>query len=144
MIANAVALKSALARFYPAYDKRLAARGRPPATRVNHLTETMLGSEDLKSLLSLKAAESRHLLPFVLDLLEKHKVKLATVCRVNDLLEAGYCLEHFMQILNQEPRKMSPVGCKTCVDLIKGHSEYAQRAGVKMYPKHHQALYFCF
>ena len=72
MIANAVALKSALARFYPAYDKRLAARGRPAGTRVNHLTDTMLGAEDLSSLLSLKAAESRHFLPFVLELLEKH------------------------------------------------------------------------
>ena len=129
---------------YPVYDKQLALRGRPSATRVNHLTDTMLGSEDLSSLLSLKAAESRHFLPFVLQLLEKHKLKLATVCRVLDLIRAGVCLEQFMQVLNREPRKMSPTTCQYLVDLIKEHNDCVSRVGIKMYPKHHQARQFCF
>ena len=143
MVANAIALKSQLSEWYPMYDKQLALRGRPSATRVNHLTDTMLGSEDLSSLLSLKGAESRHFLPFVLHLLEKHKLKLGTVCRVLNLIRAGVCLEQFMQVLNREPRKMSPTTCQYLVDLIKEHNDCVSRVGLKLYPKHHQALQFC-
>ena len=144
LIANAIALKARLAIWYPLYDKVLAGRGRPPATRINHLTETMLGAEDLSSLVSLKAAEARHLLPFVLEQLQKFKSKLSSVIHIDNFIRAGQCLEDFMQILNSQPRKMQPSACQSLVDLVLEHNARAQRAGVKMYPKHHQERLFCF
>ena len=144
LIVNEVALKTRLAMWYPVYDKRLAERGRPPATRINHLTETMLGAEDLSSLVSLKAAEARHLLPCMLEELERFKSKLGSVCDIDNLLRAGQCLEDFMLILNSQPRQMPPSVCQSLVDLVLEHNTRSQRAGIKMYPKHHQALQFCF
>ena len=140
----ALAIKSILADWYPVYERSLSDAQRRGMTRVNHLTASMLGAADGISLLSLKAAESRHFLPFMLDLTRRHAEQLAPICDIEALINSGQRLMDWMQVVNSQPRKMSTVAASALVSLIEAHNIEAERAGVRIKPKHHAADFSLF
>ena len=144
MRGNALALKSKVHVWYPVYEKSLSRTARKAVTRVNHITEKMLGSEDGKKLVKFKAAEARHFMPFTLALIREHSDLLRTVCDFDSLEKAGVCLQQWMLIVQREPRNMSRDAIRSLVHLQKEHNIAAEASGVHMRPKHHQAtLLFC-
>ena len=139
LIGSALAIKARLNDWYPKYERTLSESARRGLTRVNFFSEKMLGTADMKKLVKLKAAESRHFMPFALDLLLEFRGEVAEVCNVASLIRAGECLKEFMVIINREHRKMSADGCRRLVELQCEHNVEANKAGVRMLPKHHQA-----
>ena len=138
----AIELYTRLANWYPEYEKRVSASTRKGVTRINHFTEHMLGTADGVSLLSLKAAEARHFLPFVLDLVRHHSEQLASVCDAEALISGGQRLLDWTEVCITQPRKMSPSAVSSLVSLIYLHNIEAERAGVRMKPKHHASICF--
>ena len=135
----AIELKSKLHQWYPRYEASLDEDAKKGVSRINVFTEKMLGTADQKKTVKLKAAETRHFLPFVVELVKEHRELLRDSCDVESLVRAGETLMEFMDVINQEPRKMSEAGSSRLLELILEHNECAFKAGVHMLPKHHQA-----
>ena len=139
MIQCAASLTARLTRWYPKYEKQLDQASRPGMTRVSKLTHKMLGTADGKKMLKLKAAEARHMLPFVIDLVKEFKEELRPKCDVDALLEAGESLERWMQTCKANGRKLSNDAARILLEQAQIHNLAAQKAGVHMLPKHHLA-----
>ena len=140
----AVSFHSQLSSWYPVYEKRASPTARKGITRINHFSEHMLGTADGISLLSLKAAESRHLLPFIMELVCFHSEKLQDVCNAEALINAGQRLMDWMSVITSEPRKMSASAVSSLVSLTYLHCKEAEQAGVRLKPKHRAAILLCF
>ena len=144
MKGNALALKTKAHAWYPEYERTLKKTARRSVTRVNHITDKMLGNEHGTKLVKLKAAESRHFMPFVLALIREYADLLRGRCDYDNLDQAGVCLQQWMLIVQREPRQMSRDAVRQLVSLQRKHNIAAEAAGVHMRPKHHQAtLLFC-
>ena len=137
---SALAIKARLDKWYPRYQKSLSESAKRGMTKVNFFSDKMLGRPDMKKLVKLKAAEARHFMPFALDLLYEFRDQLTEVCKVTSLVRAGECLKEYMAVINEEPRKMSDYAKRKLVELQCEHNIQAWKAGVRMIPKHHQAL----
>ena len=147
LIECALAIKERLAIWYPKYEKQRQSEGKSSkATRVNYFTEHMLGNAKQSKYLKLKAAEARHFCPFVVELVKEFRQQIRDhgQCNVDALLNSGQALLDFMEIIQREPRTMSVDAVRSIASLMKYHNEQADLAGVRMMPKHHQALRFCY
>ena len=138
----ALELMARLSSWYVTYERSLSEEARRGMTRVNVLTRKMLGTSNMKKLVKLKAAESRHFVPFVLSLLRQHEAELAPTCDYENLVKAGDCLQTWMGIVNQYGRKLPPGVPMELTRVMYEHNIAASKAGVKMLPKHHQARFF--
>ena len=142
-VLSALEIKSRLHAWYPSYERSLSAAAKKGMTRINHLTDKMLGNAEGTKLVKLKAAEARHCLPFGVYLCKQFEAELREVVDFDSLLLAGECLVEWMAIINREPRKMSRDAVLQLTEAIRKHNVCAARAGVHLLPKHHQALLFC-
>ena len=136
-------LMARLKSWYPKYEKSLPEAARRGVTRINVITGKMLGKKE-KKIIKFKAAETRHFLPFALDLARQFEEQLAEVCDAASLIHAGECLQDWMAICNAHGRKLPPGVSTELTRLMYQHNICAHAAGVKMLPKHHQAHFFLF
>eukprot|EP00959_Pyramimonas_sp_CCMP1952_P417560 8748398-Pyramimonas_sp.AAC.1 len=67
----------------------------------------MIGSR-ATPMMSTKAAETKWLFYFVMDLLPEHVNKLLPINKPEELLAAGRALHRYSKILEAQPRKISP------------------------------------
>ena len=105
-------------------------------TRVNHLKESMIGTET-RPTLKLKAAETKHIFPFVVELVRRHADGLRADVHVDALIAACQTLLDYTDVLAREPRLVSEEAQKVCLQSCRRHLELCRRAGVHMKPKHH-------
>jgi hypothetical protein len=88
-----------LDKFYKMFEKREGHN----VTRVNELSCNMLGSQT-KRKLKTKAAETRWLIPFCIDLLQNNEAYLGDI---EGLLGAGKALETYLSVLDDGPAKLT-------------------------------------
>jgi hypothetical protein len=105
-----IRLRSDLMTHYKHLDKDTAER----TTRLEDLTVKMLGTRS-KPKLKTKAAETKHLVPFCLDMLGTHMGKLGL--KGQALLRAGQCLKRFDAILEEQPRVLPRPVCEDGVHI---------------------------
>ena len=129
------AMRSDFRDWYPAYEATKPSMGET-VTRVNHLKESMIGTET-RPTLKLKAAETKHLFPFVVDLVRRHADGLRADVHVDALIAACQTLLDYTDVLAREPRIVSEEAQKVCLQLCRRHLELCRRAGVYMMPKFH-------
>ena len=141
---NALMLQTLVSRWYPAYERGLSEKSRAGMTRVSIITPSMLGKADLSSVLGFKAAENKHFLPFVLQLIRNHREKLLEISTLDyDALEqSGQALLDFQMILDAQPRLLEDTVCRQLELLMDNHVVLAHRAGIRMFPKHHMVYSF--
>ena len=108
-------------------------------TRVSGVYPNLLGKSDFSSTVGFKAAECKHFLPFVLELVRKYKVLLVTIPTLDyDALErSGQMLIDWTRITDCQPRMVSNAVADDLERTMDCHVVLAARAGVKMFPKHH-------
>ena len=138
---NAIHLQTLVTKWYPGYEATLSEKGRRGMTRVSGIYGSLLGKADFSSVVGFKAAECKHFLPFVLELVRKHKVLLLTIPTLDyDALEgAGQALIDWTRIVDSQPRMLTDAVCDELERLMNRHVLLAARAGVKMMPKRHAA-----
>ena len=141
----AIELMARLKSWYPRYEKSLSLESRPGVTRINVITSKMLGAgkKDGK-IIKFKAAETRHFLPFALELARAFEPLLVTQCDCASLIKAGDMLQSWMSICNQHGRRLPPHVPMELTRIMYDHNIAAAAAGVKMLPKHHQARSILF
>ena len=101
----------------------------------------MIGKADRPNL-SAKAAETHGLLGFVVDCLERHRSKLATVSeavklQAELLLASGQAALRFDQILSENPRHMTQDALRSLMNSYLLHASLYDRSGGSYAPKHH-------
>ena len=84
-----------------AYYANLPSDVRSTVTQVEDLTIKMLGSR-AKPKLKTKAAESKGLIPFAVQLLKEHKSKM--IVKATSLIEAGHALLNFINLMEDNGR----------------------------------------
>ena len=89
-------------------------------TRVIHLKESMIGTETRPNL-KLKAAKTKHFLPFVVELVRRHADCLHADVDLDALIATGQTLLDYTDVLAQEPRRVSEEAQKVCLQLCKRH-----------------------
>lgn len=131
------AVEARLKEWYFIYERTLSEEEARGMTRVRHLKPSMIGSA-AKPRMKLKAAETRHFVPFLLQLVKEYAARLAECgVVVGALIGAGQSLIDYTAILNEQPRQVSPDAYNDLLRLCREHNEYARRAGVAPKPKHH-------
>ena len=114
-------LSALLKEWYPKYARTLSEQGAKNLTRVNKLKPGMVGTKKRKQC-KLKAAETRHFLPFVLELLQEHADVLRDRCNVDSLILSGQALVSYMDVLAREPRRVSERGCQQLRQYCHDHT----------------------
>jgi hypothetical protein len=106
---------------------------------IDHLTLGMLGiGKKLSATANLKAkgAETRHLLPFVIELIEK-PANVAGVQHGSELLRACKSLQRVYDIIRDNPREMGENALQELHDACMDVGEQCERALVPMTPEFH-------
>ena len=129
-------IKQRLHDWYPAYEASIPPDFRKGFTRINNFKRSMLGENEHSDRLKIKAAECRHFLPFLLEMVRKYEPHLQGV-NTNSLLKSGDALVEYMEIMRSEPRKVSELGCSRLLRCCMDHNYHANLAGIAMKPKHH-------
>ena len=141
---NAICLQTMAGLWYPGYERSLSERGRRGMTRVSTILPGSLGKADLSSLVSFKAAECKHFLPFVLYLVGKYRPLLQAVPTLNlaALEEAGQVLIEWTRLVDASPRLLEPAVARRLQILMDRHVQLAAAADIKQFPKHHWVIVF--
>lgn len=84
-----------------------------------------------------EAAETRHILPFLIGLLQKHSGDITDAADLDALIEAGTTLESYLQTLSMHGRDVPPDAQARLNTLCVRHCQLAEVAGVHIIPKHH-------
>lgn len=122
------------------YKKARRERPNEQITEVQDLTVAMLGGRPLTQSLKTKAAETKGLVPFTLDLLKTYRHQFAEPT-INDLISAGEALNKYFELLASSPRRVPLNILQEMYDTVKMHLTMCKRAGVPMKPKHHLLLH---
>ena len=138
---------SELLHWYPLYEAELTPHVRRGMTRVQQLTAAMIG-EDSDGKFKTKAAESRHLLPFVVRCARLYSPKLKDRCAgeidVDALIDSGQALIEYMDVLSSNPRQLSTDAIMRLINLTHRHLEMAERAQIQEKAKHHLFLHLTY
>ena len=135
MLVSLGSLMQRLHDWYPIYAKTLSPDRVKGLTKIQRITPSMCNSEsDVK--LNIKAAESRHLLPFLLKELNFFASGMGDI-DVQARIDSGEALEQYMQVLQSESRVVSADGYKALLDCCHTHVQLCPRAGIHLLPKHH-------
>ena len=124
-------IRRMLSAWYHVYENKL---GDDKVTRVGTVFNNLTGS-DGERVLRLKAAQTKHFLPFVMDLRRRHRDQLQEHVEASALLGAGDALL-YMDVVKRESRQLSKDGHRTHVDCCGTHNSQASLAGIRMKPKH--------
>ena len=126
-------------RAYYLRQRRHARLHRQQISSIDHLTLKMLGiRKNINATPTLKAkgAETRHLLPFVIELVEK-PANLACVQHGSELLRACKSLQRVYDIIRDNPRDMGENALQELHDACMDVGEQCEQALVAMIPKFH-------
>eukprot|EP00969_Alexandrium_andersonii_P296810 13116088-Alexandrium_andersonii.AAC.1 len=120
--------------------------GIPHEKRVSDLTLKMLGHDDHTldpselhpgCMLKTKAAETSVLMEWAIDLLAKYRDHVEYF---DELRAGGTSLKEFLDIIKAEPLCMSRSAQQRLMDCTLRHLVNAERAQIRMAPKHHMFL----
>jgi hypothetical protein len=125
---------------WPWYRARKLANPHVDITEVQDLTLQMLGGKPSHQTLNTKAAETKGLVPFVLDMLKQHRARLGE-CEVDHLIGAGDALQGYFELLEDAPRNVPTLVLQRMYDCVKRHLVLCKKAHVPLKPKHHQVLH---
>ena len=109
-------------------------------TEVQNLTLNMLGGKPSSQSLHTKAAETKGLVPFVLDLLKNTKAPL-TGDIADVLIDCGEAMQQYFELLGEAPRNVPGATLQKMFDAMKRHVVLAKIAGVPIKPKYHLVLH---
>lgn len=136
-------IKATLAEFcarlkdwYPRYKRKLGESAGRAVTQVRTIKPSMVGTEESQTV-KLKAAETRHLLPFTLLLVREHRQAVSEHVNVNALIGSGEALLEYTMILAREPRRVSDSAQRDLIRHCHKHIHLAMDAGILLRPKHH-------
>ena len=130
-------LSFALRQWY----KSQAAQHIESKSRIGRITLGMLG-EDKAPMLSVKAAEMRHSLPFFVQLLQTHRARLdADGGHGSHLHDAGCCLLNISKVIQEGNRRLSPGESAELLTRTYEFLDLWQAAGGKCLPKHHMMVH---
>lgn len=115
------------------YRSRRRTGGRP-ITELENLTVNMLGKKK-GSLPNFKAAETKHLVPFLIQLLSSTP-SFPEPARQN-YLEAARAMQEFVRILDDSPAQLDLVAVGGLCEAYKRFVRYAEFAGIRAKPKFH-------
>ena len=109
-------------------------------TEVQNFTLNMLGGKPSSQSLHTKAAETKGLVPFVLDLLKDKKARF-TGNHADVLIGCGEAMQQYFELLDEAPRNVPAATLQKMYDAMKRHIILAKLAGVPLKPKHHLVLH---
>lgn len=130
-------MKNELWEYYRA-QRRLVPR--PDITELSDLTLAMLGNRPTTQALSTKAAETKGLVPFVLEQLRQRRASIPEP-EVAYMIDAGAALQRYFDLLHQSPRNVPEKNLREMFVTVKRHIELSEKAGVPLKPKHHLMLH---
>ena len=107
---------------------------------VQDLTLQMLGGRPSSQAQHTKAAETKGLVVFAVDLLKSKRARF-TGPDVGFLIGAGEALQDYFDLIGDAPRNVPAPTLQRMYDAIKKHLVLSQRAGVPMKPKHHLVIH---
>lgn len=124
-----------------AYYKRVK-QERPDAdvTQVQDLTMGMLGGKPGAVTSTMKAAETKGMVSFVVELLHQQRSQFKEP-EVSHLIEAGQALMTYSTLLDESPRSVPAATVDTMIDCVTRHLALCKEAGIPLKPKHHQLLH---
>lgn len=136
---HAVSVQRIRSQLWEWYRRRRAERPTESMTEVSDLTVQMLGRQNAQ-ILHTKAAETKGLVPFTLQLLKdkRHRLDQDTV---GFLEGAGDALQTYIDLLGTAPLHVPPPMVQAMMDSVKRHVLCSAKAGVPMKPKHHLLLH---
>ena len=109
-------------------------------TQVTGLTLPMLGGHPDKCDMTLKAAETKYMIPFAVGLLDKFKSKFAPV-EAAKLIEAGQTLWKLCKLVDESGPVLTPSQLQQMYDAAKRHIVLCAAAGAPLRPKAHLLLH---
>jgi hypothetical protein len=109
-------------------------------TEVQNFTLAMLGGKPSSQSLHTKAAETKGLVPFVLDVL-RDKLARFTDNRGIVLIKCGEAMQEYFVLLDESPILVPAATLQKMYDAMKRHIILAKLAEVPMKPKHHLVLH---
>ena len=108
----------------------------PSTTKIGEISLRTIGTKPWSSVLKLKASETRHLVPYVVEQLS------GTPGIDNRLRRAGSCLKSLYDVFQWAPQSIDPdMQRKACV-LYAEHVFLFRSVGSRLVPKHH-FLFLC-
>ena len=131
---------AALNDWYPQYINSLSAEERKSVTRIAALRPKMLKTQGGKTI-KLKAAETRHCLPFFVELIRGRMADFGSKCDAAALLAAGESLLEWTAIVKREPRRLSTGAYRSLCDAASRFVCAADAAGVTVKPKQHMFMH---
>ena len=124
------------------YSDRKRQRPDDDITELQDLTLQMLGGKPSSQTLHTKAAETKGLVGFALELLKRMQGRFAgSETNIAFLIGAGEALQEYFDLLGDAPRQVPPRMLQRMFDSMKKHLILSNRAGVPMKPKHHLVLH---
>lgn len=130
-------IRSALWNWYKVRKRQMPEKD---ITEVQNFTLNMLGGKPSSQSLHTKAAETKGLVPFVLDLLKKKRARF-TGDLAEILIGAGEAMQQYFDLLDESPRNVPAATLQAMYDAMKRHIILARRAGTPLKPKHHLVLH---
>ena len=116
-------------------------RGVEGKSRIGKITQGMLGTAKAPCL-AAKAAETRHSVPFFVDLLRKHAALLdARNMHGTHLLRAGEALVAIYTVMQEADRRMSPAHEARLLEQTVAFLNEWRLAGARFKPKHHMMVH---
>ena len=100
----------------------------------------MLGGKPTTQALHTKAAETKGLVSFALEMLRQKQSRLPGA-DTGFLLAAGEALQEYFNLMADAPRNVPPATLQKMHDAVKRHLLLSRRAGVPMRPKHHLMIH---
>ena len=116
------------------YYHQMRQRGRH-LTEVQNLTVSMLGSRHLQNFIKTKAAETKGLVPFCIQLVLEKGDKIPNIATA--LHGAGEALQRYIELLDAYPKQPDEEQCQLLFEVGMSHLRLAEEAGVAETPKHH-------
>ena len=104
-------IRHAIFGWYRSLDKKELSS----ITQIQDLSIKMLGTQG-RPKLKLKAAETKHLIPFTIELIRKHRNEFG-IGEADLLMEAGTCLLRIDKLMDQQPRKLQRHVSKDCLHI---------------------------
>ncbi len=129
-------IKAELWNYYKRYRE---AHPGQDVTELENLTPNMLGSNTQRNL-STKAAETKHLVPFCLEMLTKYSVGTASPL-FQQYKGIGESMQGIQSIMQAEGFVMTPTGIQSMYDHLNRMFRLWLAAGLK--PKLHMLMHMC-
>ena len=109
-------------------------------TEIQDFTLLMIGGKPSSQALHTKAAETKGLVPFVLNLVKQHLAKLPKDGG-RYMLAAGEAMQLYFELLDSSPRIVPAATIQRMYNAVKRHISLCKLAGIPLKPKHHLLLH---